>query len=180
MKSKSRMEDLMKKKISKYLVSSLVVSSLVTGAMYSVTANAVQVAYFPPVPESWNVTVEGDTVVYSSPVNRKTQPTPSSIVRFTYSKRTKGKDAQNVIDDYVKNNQCKEAKNLGKGFYTASCPNISRDVVVIGEVNNMYTVEISGDYNTVSTNLINTYVNSIVNGKRTFDNRDIGEPVNNQ
>ena len=30
----------------------------------------------------------------------------------------------------------------------------------------------------VSTNLINAYVNSIVNGKRTFDNRDIGEPVN--
>lgn len=42
----------------------------------------------------------------------------------------------------------------------------------------MYTVEISGDYNTVSTNLINAYVNAIVNGKRTFDNRDIGEPVN--
>lgn len=165
------------KRITKMLGNSLVLSSFVFGALYSVTAQAVQIAYFPPVPESWNVTVEGDTVVYSSPVN-KTQPTPSSTVRFTYSKRTSGKDAKAVVDEYVNKNQCKEAKTLGKGFYTASCPNISRDVVVIGEVNNMYTVEISGDYNTVSTNLINTYVNSIVNGKRTFDNRDIGEPIN--
>ena len=167
----------LKTRISRFISSSLVLSSFLAGASYSLDATAVQVAYFPPVPESWNVTVEGDTVVYSSPVN-KTQPTPSSTVRFTYSKRTQGKDAKTVVDDYVSQNQCKEAKTLGKGFYTASCPNIGRDVVVIGEVNNMYTVEISGDYNTVSTNLINAYVNSIVNGKRTFDNRDIGEPVN--
>lgn len=167
----------LKTRISRFISNSLVLSSFLAGALYSLEATAVQVAYFPPVPESWNVTVEGDTVVYSSPVN-KTQPTPNSTIRFTYSKRTLGKDAKKVVDDYVNQNQCKEAKTLGKGFYTASCPNIGRDVVVIGEVNNMYTVEISGDYNTVSTNLINVYVNSIVNGKRTFDNRDIGEPVN--
>lgn len=167
----------LKTRISRFISNSLVLSSFLAGALYSLEATAVQVAYFPPVPESWNVTVEGDTVVYSSPVN-KTQPTPSSTIRFTYSKRTLGKDAKKVVDDYVNLNQCKQAKTLGKGFYTASCPNIGRDVVVIGEVNNMYTVEISGDYNTVSTNLINAYVNSIVNGKRTFDNRDIGEPVN--
>lgn len=172
-------KNLIKKRLPAVSGLSFVISSLIACVLYSQTVHAVQLAYFPPVPESWNVSVEGETVVYSSPVS-KTQPTPSSIVRFTYSKRTYGKDSKDIVDDYVKKNQCRDAKILGKGFYTASCPNIGRDVVVIGEVNNMYTVEISGDYNTVSTNLINTYVNSIVNGKRTFENRDIGEPVNGE
>ncbi len=167
------------KTLVKNRISGIFCCSFIAGALYSSAACAVQLAYFPPVPESWNVTVEGETVVYSSPVS-KAQPTPGSVVRFNYSKRTHGNDAKAIIDDYVKKNQCKDPKLLGKGFYTASCPNIGRDIVVIGEINNMYSIEISGDYNTVSTSLINTYVNSIVNGKRTFDNRDIGEPVGNQ
>ncbi|MGN0894945.1 MAG: hypothetical protein ACI4ND_08135 [Succinivibrio sp.] len=141
--------------------------------------SAVQIAYFPAVPESWNLNVEGTTVVYTSPTNRKTQPLPKTTIRINYSKRTAAKDALGVISEYVKNNSCNESKQLGKGFYTASCPNMGRDIVVIGEVNNMYSIEISGEYSSIAKNLINTYVNSIVNGKRTFDDREIGENIVN-
>ena len=51
----------LKTRISRFISSSLVLSSFLAGASYSLDATAVQVAYFPPVPESWNVTVEGDT-----------------------------------------------------------------------------------------------------------------------
>ena len=41
----------------------------------------------------------------------------------------------------------------------------------------MYTIELSGEYDRIAIDLINTYVNSIVNGKRTFADREIGEKV---
>ena len=50
-------------------------------------------------------------------------------------------------------------------------------MVIVGEINNMYTVEIIGDYSTVAMGLINTYVTQIVTGKRTFDDREIGDRI---
>ena len=41
----------------------------------------------------------------------------------------------------------------------------------------MYTVEITGEYTSIAKSLINEYVRNIVNGKRTFEDRNIGEPV---
>ncbi|MGN0914898.1 MAG: hypothetical protein ACI4NE_00900 [Succinivibrio sp.] len=138
----------------------------------------VKVAYFPPVPESWNVSIEGHTVVYTSPAskdkNRKSK-TPLTTMRFTYSKATSGKDAYEVISEYVKQNKCKAAVEQRKGLFTASCPDISRDIVVIGEVNNLYQIEISGQYNATSMRVINEYINNIVSGKMTFVDREIGE-----
>lgn len=145
----------------------------------------IQVATLPTVPESWTVSIEGTTVIYASPVNKKLKQ-PSSSVRFTYSKRTTEKneegetitlDAKAVTDRYVKKNECKAPRQLGIGFYTAACPSISRDVVIVGEANNMYTVEITGEYTSIAKSLINEYVRNIVNGKRTFEDRNIGEPV---
>lgn len=150
----------------------------VGAALECFNANAaIQIAYFPPVPESWNVTIEANTVIYTSPIDKKTQPTPRTTLRFNYSKATNGQDAYDLIRDYVKKNSCRQTKQLGKGFYTASCPSMSRDVVIVGEINNMYTVEIIGDYSTVAMGLINTYVTQIVTGKRTFDDREIGDRI---
>lgn len=42
----------LKTRISRFISSSLVLSSFLAGASYSLDATAVQVAYFPPVPES--------------------------------------------------------------------------------------------------------------------------------
>lgn len=157
---------------------SLLISTFLVASMGAATAaTIVRPATFPPVPESWNVSILGNTVEYSSPTNLKTQKTPKTVVRFTYSKRTNSKDAKAVISEYAKTNSCKTPKLQGKGFYTASCPNSGVDVVVIGEVSNMYTIELTGSYDKIAINLINTYVNSIINGKRTFDDRDIGEKV---
>lgn len=152
--------------------------TLTTCALVSEVALAeTQMAYLPPVPESWNVVVTGTTVEYTSPVNRKTQPTPKTTLRFTYSRKTQGKTAIEVISDYAKNNGCSEPKKQGKSFYTSSCEAISRDVVVVGEPNNMYTIEISGEHGTESSQIVNTYLTSIINGKRTFEDREIGENV---
>ena len=40
----------------------------VGAALECFNANAaIQIAYFPPVPESWNVTIEANTVIYTFP-----------------------------------------------------------------------------------------------------------------
>ena len=87
-------------------------------------ASIIRPAFLPAVPESWGVAIIGTTVEYTSPVNPKTQKVPKTIVRFTYSRRTNNKDAKTIIDEYVKSNGCKSPKQLGKGFYSASCSNI--------------------------------------------------------
>lgn len=133
-----------------------------------------KVATYPPVPESWSVNIEGNTVIYESPVNKK-QKTPLTKILFTYTKRTENKNAELLTLEYVKKHECKEPKRLGKGFYSASCPDIGRDVVIVGEPNNMYQIEIAGEYNSVALELINSYLNAIVGGKKTFVDRDIGE-----
>ena len=47
----------LKTRISRFISNSLVLSSFLAGALYSLEATAVQVAYFPPVPESWDAVV---------------------------------------------------------------------------------------------------------------------------
>ena len=158
---------------SKFLPVALAVSFV----GYVNATDSIQMAYFPPVPESWDVKVEGTSIEYTSPVNKKTQPTPKTTVRFHYTKTTEDKDAETLSNEYSKSHECNVPKLQGKGFYTISCPTIGRDVVIVGEPNNMYTVEISGERSSEGVELINTYVTSIVNGKRTFIDREIGEKV---
>lgn len=142
--------------------------------------SVIRPAYFPAVPESWGVAIVGNTVEYSSPTNPKTQKQPKTVVRFTYSRSTNQKDAKTIIDEYVKNNGCKSPIQQGKGFYTASCASIDRDVVVVGEVSNMYTVELCGEYDRIAISIINAYINSVINGKRTFEDREIGEKITSE
>lgn len=136
---------------------------------------AIRTAFFPPVPESWTQEIEGKAVVYKSPVVPKVQPEPLTQVRFTYSKATNGQDALSYAQDFIKKNSCTKAVEQGKGFYTTSCSTLGEDAVIIGEPDNMYLIEISGEYTNVAMDMINGYLNSIVKGKRTFNDRDIGE-----
>ena len=112
-------------------------------------------AFFPPVPESWDVKVEGNTIEYTSPTNPKTQKTPKTKVTFNYSKKTNDKDAKTLIDEYAKSHECNDPKEQGKGFYTTACPNIQRDTVIVGEPNNMYTIELSGEISAEAASLVN-------------------------
>lgn len=156
-------------------------SILAAAALFTVllpyTACAeIKSAFLPAVPESWNMTIDGKTVIYSAPVAKKGEK-PATVVKFTYTRATKGRDAAAVMDEYIRVHQCSPKTEQGKGFYTTSCATVSTDAVVVGEPDNMYTLEVVGLYNQASTNLINSYLNEIINGKRTFEDRDIGEKV---
>ena len=140
-------------------------------------ATRLQMVYFPPVPENWTMKVEGTTVEYYSPVNSKTSRNPRTVLRLQYTKKHADKDAKTLAEEYSKEHECKPPKQQGKGFYTISCPLIQRDAVVVGEPGNMYHIELSGDRVQEAMDLINSYVTAIVNGKRTFEDREIGEKV---
>ena len=78
---------------NKFKTVSLFTTAL-TLLLSSTNASAqIQVATLPTVPESWTVSIEGTTVIYASPVNKKLKQ-PSSSVRFTYSKRTTEKNEE--------------------------------------------------------------------------------------
>lgn len=137
----------------------------------------VKVAYFPPLPDSWTIEMMGKTVIYKSPVVPDVQPEPATVIRMTYTRSTHGRDARGVMLDYVKQNNCNKPKVHGKGFYTTTCRTLGTDTVVVGEPNNVYTIEITGEYSEVSMDLINRYLNNIIKGKRTFEDREIGERI---
>lgn len=136
----------------------------------------VRAAFFPPVPEGWSMSVDGKSVVYSSPVPKDSK-TPATQVRITYTRDTSGRDAAAYTDDYVKLNGCSQKSQQGKGFYTTNCKTVGKDAVIIGEPDNLYLIELNGLYNQVSTDLINSYVNSVISGKHSFHDRNIGEEV---
>lgn len=134
-----------------------------------------KVTHFPPVPESWTMSLEDKTVIYSSPVVPKVQPEPATVLRFTYTKATLGKDARLYATDYAQAKKCELPVKRGKGFYTIGCSIMGSDVVVIGEPDNMYMIEIQGKYSKEATDLLSDYLNAIISGKRTFRDRSIGD-----
>ena len=137
-------------------------------------ASQLRSAHFPPVPEGWNIRIKGQTVIYSSPKIGESQRS-ASVLRFTHTKNTNGMDAQTFMESYVSQNNCSKEKKLGKGFYTVSCRKKATDAVVVGEEGNLYLLEITGEYSKLAVSLLNTYLNEIVKGKHTFEDRDIGE-----
>ncbi|MCR5536638.1 MAG: hypothetical protein K6F05_04400 [Succinivibrio sp.] len=142
----------------------------------SLAATEIRSAHLPPVPEGWNIKVNGQTVIYSSPKKGDSQR-HASVLKFTHTKNTNGLDAQGYMEGYISQYNCSREKQLGKGFYTVSCRKKATDAVVVGEENNMYLLEITGEYSKTAVALLNTYLNEIVKGKHTFEDRDIGEKV---
>lgn len=134
-----------------------------------------KITHFPPVPESWTMSLDDKTIVYSSPVVPKVQPEPATVLRFTYTKATMGKDAYTYSADYAQQKRCELPVKRGKGFYTIGCSLMGNDVVIIGEPDNMYMIEIHGTYSKEATDLISNYLNEIIAGKRTFRDRSIGD-----
>lgn len=79
------------------------------------------------------------------------------------------------MNDYVIKNNCAEKSQQGNGFYTTSCRKSNTYAIVIGEVDNLYLIELIGNYNHAAQAIIEQYVGNIVNGKKVFANRDIGD-----
>ncbi len=135
----------------------------------------IDIVYFPPVPMRWTLRLDGNSVVYTAPEKRVSElDTVNSEVRLTYTRRTKGQGAAVFTDNYVKEHHCQMKHAVGIGFYTAACPDSNSNVVVIGESNNMYVIEITGIYDRSVKALVEGYVQRIISGKRVFRDRDIG------
>ena len=132
--------------------------------------------HFPPVPVGWTMDVINNKVEYQSPINLKTNNS-DTIIDFTYTIDTKGMDAKKYAESYVKEKECSKAKALGKGFYTTSCETLNTYAIFIGEVDNLYKIELHGDYASDASVLIKNYVNEIINGKHVFNDRTIGDAI---
>lgn len=141
-------------------------------AHYKYMMNIVPV-YFPAVPFGWSVGIQDNVVTY---VNQSGKgPMKNTAIKMRYTRKTASMDAAKYMDYYVHNHSCADKEMQGKGFYTTSCINTNTFTIVIGEVNNMYVIELTGEYNSAARAIIENYVGSIVRGKRVFADRGIGE-----
>ena len=132
--------------------------------------------YFPPVPEFWEQRIEGQSIVYSAPVAKQGEKSPTEI-KITYTRRTLGRDAIAMIKEYGKSHQCSSERQLGVGFYMTSRKDYGTDAIFIGEPDNLYEVEISGIYTREAKELVSRYLSEIIKGKRTFLDRSIGDSL---
>ncbi len=157
-------------------------SSSGTAAAFFKPETEVDIVPFPPVPLRWTQSISGTSVIYTSPQDKPSDSreqnentaTLSSEVRITYTKRTQGMDAYGYINAFVSKHQCRAPLRVGVGFYTAACPDSGSNVVVIGEVGNLYLIEISGIYDRSVKALVEGYVRAIISGKRVFHDRNVG------
>ena len=140
--------------------------------------------YFPAVPFGWNVLVQDNTVSYLYDRNENTEipskvdpenPRATTTIRMQYTRKTMHKDAAAVMDEYVSTNACNPKVKEGTGFYTASCLGINTYAIVIGEADNLYLIELTGEYNNAARAIIESYVGNIISGKRVFADRNIGD-----
>lgn len=138
--------------------------------------------YFPPVPYGWKIEIAEDNTV--SYIHSKSSETKSqsangdkagTTIKMRYTRRTNGKDAASFMDDYVQENSCEDKTQQGNGFYTTSCGVSNTYAIVIGEPDNMYIIELVGNYSSAASAIIGNYVNAIVSGKKVFKDRNIGE-----
>lgn len=133
-------------------------------------------AFFPPVPDNWTLKIENNTVIYSAPVLKQGED-PVSVIKLAYSRATADKTAENLIDDFIKLKHCEKKLQIGKDFYMASCKLAGVDAIFVGEVNNMYRIEVQGIYTTEAKSIVNKYLNDIVKGKRTFKDRTVADKI---
>lgn len=128
----------------------------------------------PEVPFGWSQSIQGKSIEYvSNKLDDK--KAPATIVRLTYTKATQGQGAKGYMQAFAKKNFCEEPNRVGHGFYTVNCKDLNTYAIVIGEVSNLYLIELSGDVDAVAKNLIDSYIKGITTGKHVFHDRDIGD-----
>ena len=125
-------------------------------AKYDAYMKNIEPVYYPPVPFGWQVADHTTTI------------------KMFYTRKTANMDAERYMSNYVYNHSCTNMFKQGTGFYTADCLESNTYAIVIGEVDNMYVIELTGDYNNAARAIIEGYVSSIISGKKVFADRNIG------
>ena len=147
-------------------------------ALFTTWANAFEVkiepARFPAVPDKWKVEIMDNTVIYSAPLDAKKNAIPTTI-KLTYTKKTNNQEARGFIDAYSMSHQCTDIKKVAHGFYTTTCKGLDTYAIAIGEVSNMYLIELTGMYDACAKSVINSYIKNITTGKHVFYDRSIGD-----
>lgn len=134
--------------------------------------------YFPAVPFGWKIEISDDNTV--SYIHAKSEGSESgTTIKMRYTRRTYGMDAAGFMDRYISANSCEDKTKVGKGFFTTSCGVSNTYAIAIGEKNNLYFIELVGNYSSASSAIISNYVNSIVSGKKVFKDRNIGDVSQN-
>lgn len=150
-------------------------------ARYNEYMRTIVPVYFPAVPFGWDVKVENNTVSYihaeapDPATGRKASPGSATTIKMRYTRKTSRMDAAAYMDNYVNTHSCELKVKQGTGFYTTACMSTNTYAIVIGEVDNMYIIELIGQYNSAARAIIEHYVGSIVNGKHVFADRTIGD-----
>ena len=128
----------------------------------------------PAVPEGWTIKLLDKVLVYEPP---KIKNGPVFQLRFTYSRNTHEEDATAYSKTYATAHKCEYNKQIGVGFFSLKCEEENTFAIVIGEVNNMYLIEVKGQANEGVKIIIGNYLQELINGKHVFVDRHIGDQV---
>ena len=143
-------------------------------AKYDAYMKNIEPVYYPPVPFGWQVVVGSDNSVSYVHANQSEGADHTTTIKMFYTRKTAKMDAERYMRNYVYNHSCTNMFKQGTGFYTADCLESNTYAIVIGEVDNMYVIELTGDYNNAARAIIEGYVSSIITGKKVFADRNIG------
>ena len=143
-------------------------------AKYDAYMKNIEPVYYPPVPFGWQVVVGSDNSVSYVHANQSEGADHTTTIKMFYTRKTAKMDAERYMRNYVYNHSCTNMFKQGTGFYTADCLESNTYAIVIGEVDNMYVIELTGDYNNAARAIIEGYVSSIIMGKKVFADRNIG------
>ena len=143
-------------------------------AKYDAYMKNIEPVYYPPVPFGWQVVVGTDNSVSYVHANQSEGADHTTTIKMFYTRKTANMDAERYMRNYVYNHSCTNMFKQGTGFYTADCLESNTYAIVIGEVDNMYVIELTGDYNNAARAIIEGYVSSIITGKKVFADRNIG------
>ena len=143
-------------------------------AKYDAYMKNIEPVYYPPVPFGWQVVVGTDNSVSYVHANQGEGADHTTTIKMFYTRKTANMDAERYMSNYVYNHSCTNMFKQGTGFYTADCLESNTYAIVIGEVDNMYVIELTGDYNNAARAIIEGYVSSIISGKKVFADRNIG------
>ena len=143
-------------------------------AKYDAYMRNIEPVYFPPVPFGWQVVVGNDNTVSYVHANQSEVADHTTTIKMFYTRKTANMDAERYMSNYVYNHSCTNMFKQGTGFYTADCLETNTYAIVIGEVDNLYVIELTGDYNNAARAIIEGYVSSIISGKKVFADRNIG------
>lgn len=143
-------------------------------ARYDAYMRNIEPVYYPPVPFGWQVVINNDNTVSYIHANASDGADHTTTIKMRYTRKTANMDAECYMRNYTYSHSCTNMFKQGTGFYTADCLESNTFAIVIGEVDNLYVIELTGDYSNAARAIIESYVSDIITGKKVFADRNIG------